>query len=60
MPEATTEIKLKNKIKYNGVDITKLKMLPPRVHHSLSADKAGGTPAEKEIILFASLCEVEV
>lgn len=40
----------------NGFD--KLNLRRPKVRDMLAADKAKGTDAEKEIAMFANLCEV--
>lgn len=40
----------------NGV--TELKMRRPKVRDMMTADKAEGSDADKEITMFANLCEV--
>jgi len=52
------------KLKYPDPDlkppVTVLKMRPPKARDQLSATRNGGnTPADQEVHLLASLCEVE-
>ena len=51
-------IKLKHPITLEGEDVTQLILRRPKVRDMLGADKQGGTDAEKEIRIFANLCEV--
>jgi hypothetical protein len=54
-----TEIVLNSTVKSCGVEIRKLNMREPKVRDMLLAEKAGKTDAEREITMFAALCEVE-
>ena len=51
-------IKLKHPITLEGEEVTQLILRRPKVRDMLGADKQGGTDAEKEIRIFANLCEV--
>jgi hypothetical protein len=51
-------IKLKYPIDVAGEKITSLNLRRPKVRDMLAADKATGSDAEKEVHLFANLCEV--
>jgi len=51
-------IKLKHPITLEGEEVTQLTLRRPKVRDMLGADKQGGTDAEKEIRIFANLCEV--
>jgi len=53
-----TEIKLDYPIRIEGVEVKALKMRRSKVRDMLAADKATGSEAEKEVTLFANLCEV--
>lgn len=52
-------IELKHPVTVAGSEIKTLSMRRPKVKDQLAADKHGGGNAEKEIRLFANLCEVE-
>jgi len=51
-------IKLKYPIDVAGEQITSLNLRRPKVRDMMAADKASGSEAEKEVSLFANLCEV--
>lgn len=51
-------IKLKHPITLEGETYTHLTLRRPKVRDMLGADKQGGSDAEKEIHIFANLCEV--
>jgi len=51
-------IKLKYPIDVAGEKITSLNLRRPKVRDMLAADKTGGSEAEKEVAMFANLCEV--
>lgn len=53
-----TTIDLQHPLMVNGVEMRLLSMRRPKVRDMLASDKAGGTDAEKEIRIFANLCEV--
>lgn len=53
-----THIKLAKAIDIDGVAIATLVMREPTVDDQLSATKSKGDDAEREITLFANLCEV--
>lgn len=52
-------IELKHPVSVAGSEIASLSMRRPKVKDQLAADKADGGNAEKEIRLFANLCEVQ-
>ena len=52
------KIDLDYPVTVDGVEIKKLDMRRPKVRDQINADKPGGTDGEKEIRLFANLCEV--
>lgn len=52
------EVKLASPIKVSGAEVDKLEMREPKVRDMLAADKSKGSDAEKEIAMFAALCEV--
>lgn len=52
------EIDLKYPVTFNGQEYRRLSMRRPMVRDILAADKAAAGDAEREIRLFASLCEV--
>lgn len=52
-------IELKHPVTVSGREIKILSMRRPKVKDQLAADKLSGGNAEKEIRLFANLCEVE-
>ena len=45
-------------IMIDGVEVEKLQLRRPKVRDMLSVDKTAQSDAEKEIALFANLCEV--
>ncbi len=51
-------ITLQHPVTLDGLQTTALTMRRPKVRDMLSADKQGGTDAQKEIRTFANLCEV--
>lgn len=53
----TEEIKLDYPIELEGRKIETLSLRRPKVKDQLAADKGGGSDADKEIRLFANLCE---
>ncbi len=53
-----TTIDLAHAVSVDGVEVRQLSLRRPKVRDMLTADKAGGTDAEKEIRTFANLCEV--
>jgi hypothetical protein len=52
------DIKIKHGITVNGTKVHAVRMRAPTVADTLAADKIGGTPAEKELAIFANLCEL--
>lgn len=52
------KIELEFPININGADVKVLHMRRPRVNDTLIADKMAGNDAEKEITMFANLCEI--
>ena len=52
-----TTITLSFPVETEGEKVTELKMRRPKVRDMLAAD-AGGSDAQKELRLFANLCEV--
>lgn len=55
----TIDIKLTEPIEINGAKVALLKLRRPKVRDMLVASKAPGSDAEREVMLFANLCEVE-
>jgi hypothetical protein len=53
-----TTIELKHPVTVNGEEVAALRLRRPRVKDQLAAEKATGGNAEKEVRLFANLCEV--
>jgi len=53
-----TRIELKYPIEVAGETITSLNLRRPKVRDMLAADKTEGGEAEKEVAMFANLCEV--
>ena len=53
-----TTIKLKHPLTVEGAGVTELNLRRPKVRDVRAADKAGGSDAEREVRLFANLCEV--
>ena len=51
-------IKLTHPVLVDGDTVNALQLRRPRVRDMLAADKAAGTEAEKEVRMFANLCEV--
>lgn len=57
--EANTKtLELRHPVEVGGTRTETLAMRRPKVRDSKDSTKAGGTPAEQEIRLFANLCEV--
>ena len=54
-----TTIELRSPIRIDGAEVTALRLRRPKVRDMLRAEKASGSDAEREIRLFADLCEVE-
>ena len=52
------DIKLKHGLTIAGARVMVLRMRAPTVGDTLAADKLGGSDAEKELAIFANLCEV--
>lgn len=52
-----TTIELKHPITLNGIEVSQLNLRRPKVRDVRAADKAGSTDSEREIWLFANLCE---
>lgn len=52
------KITLKFPVKIDGKETKELSMRRPKVSDMMIADKAKGSEAEKEVSLFANLCEV--
>ena len=52
-------IKLQFPVEHNGGEIASLKMRRPRVRDQRVADKSADDVGDKEIALFANLCEVD-
>lgn len=50
-------IQLEYPVEIGGVQVQQLKMRRPKVRDQIGADKGSGSPAEKEVRLFANLCE---
>lgn len=57
MSKATIE--LKYPVTISGLETTALSMRRPKVRDMLAGDKKGKSDAEKEIHIFANLCEVD-
>ena len=53
-----TTIEIKHPISVDGVKVKSLKLRRPKVRDMLSVESAQISDAEKEINLFANLCEV--
>ena len=51
-------IKLTHPVEADGGTVSALQLRRPRVRDMLAADKAAGSEAEKEVRMFANLCEV--
>jgi hypothetical protein len=61
MNKTTTGVTLKYPVKADGTELRVLQMRRPKVRDQLHAEKQGtatATSAEREIRLFANLCEV--
>lgn len=52
-------VELKHPVSVAGRDVGTLSMRRPKVKDQLVAEKSSGGNAEKEVRLFANLCEVE-
>ena len=59
MSQAFETIQLTYPVELNGLTVSELQIRRPKVRDMLAADKAQGSEAEKEIRMFANLCEVE-
>lgn len=55
--DGSATITLAGKVEMDGVKITTISMREPTVRDQLAGEKAKGGDAEKEISIFASLCE---
>ena len=53
------KIELKYPIKMDGAEVSVLRLRRPKVRDMLAVEKSGEHDAEKEIQLFANLCEVK-
>ena len=53
-----TDITLTYPVSVSGIETATLSMRRPKVRDMLAGDKRGKTDAEKEIHIFANLCEV--
>lgn len=53
-------ITLSSVVSAEGVDVDKLTMREPKVIDQLTMDEIKGSEAEKEVGLFANLCDVTV
>ena len=53
-----TQIKLKHGITISGANVKTVTMRAPTVADTLAAEKLGGSDAEKELAIFANLCEL--
>ena len=51
-------IKLAHPVEADGGTVSALQLRRPVVRDMLAADKAAGSEAEKEVRMFANLCEV--
>lgn len=54
----TTTVKLKYSVEVDGVSVNQLKVRRPKVRDMLGVESTKVSDAEKEINLFANLCEV--
>ena len=52
-------IALKHPVIIGGVTLTELTMRRPKVRDQLAVEKLPGTDGEREVRLFANLCEVD-
>lgn len=52
------DIKLKFPIEVAGATVSSVRMRRPKVSDMMAADRAKGSDAEKEVNLFANLCEL--
>ncbi len=55
---SSTSISLSHAISIDGVQVETLNLRRPKVRDMLAIEKSGHSDAEKEIHLFANLCEV--
>ena len=55
----TTAIELAYPVSVSGIETNELYMRRPRVRDMLVGEKKNKSDAEKEILLFANLCEVD-
>lgn len=58
MSDEARTIELGHPVDVAGEHIARLVLRAPRVRDMLAAEKTGGTDAEKEVAMFANLCEV--
>ncbi len=58
MTTKNQSIELTYPIDVDGIDVHKLTLRRPKVRDMLAVEKSAHSDAEKEIHLFASLCEV--
>lgn len=56
--EEKTAVTLAYPVEIDGAQVSVLQLRRPRVRDLLAADKVGATPVQREIHLFANLCEV--
>lgn len=56
--DGSIAIPLKRPVEIDGAEVGELTMREPTVEDQLSIDKMKGGEAEKELHLFANLCEV--
>lgn len=57
-PFIGSTIELKHGIEMAGATVKVIKMRAPTVADTLAAEKMGGSDAEREVALFANLCEL--
>ncbi len=50
-------VDLKHPITINGAEVKQLEMRRPKVRDMLTAQKGKGTDADREVLMFANLCE---
>ncbi len=55
----TEKIELDSPVKSAGVEVKALTIREPKVRDMLASETAGKSDAEREVAMFASLCEVE-
>jgi hypothetical protein len=57
--DGTVDIALRKALTIDGAPVKALRMREPTVADQLTADKTGGSDADKEIATFAALCMVK-